>query len=410
MSGCRAVTLWSVQTANRGEGAPEWPRLTILHSFYRSGSPSGENATVIRQFEMLATAGVDVTLASVSSDELGKKLGYRLRSAVNVAFRRGASPEELLDELKPDVVHVHNLFPNIGTAWLGTCSSAVVASLHNYRPLCAAATLSRNGENCEACLTHSTWQAIRHRCYRNSAVATVPLAIRNARGPGVDPLLVRADALLSPSETVRSAYESAGVSGLQTLLQPTEGRKVTKVAGQRSVSVFLGRLTSEKGIMELLDSWPANHQLVVVGRGPLEADARQIAHRRGLDVQFCGYVDDETLGHLLNSAIALVFASSWREGAPAVYAESMAAGLPVISLKGNAVAEAVSADGTGVVVDALSEQLLAEAIETVAEEGETLRSRCSRVFEEQYTTNKWLEKIFQIYLEVKTKHHSLGTA
>lgn len=65
----------------------------------------------------------------------------------------------------------------------------VVMTLHNYRAVCAAGVPTRNGKVCTECFRRSAhsaqgkkgnlsvWPAIRHRCYRGSLFATLPLAL-----------------------------------------------------------------------------------------------------------------------------------------------------------------------------------------------------------------------------------------
>ena len=56
-------------------------RIAVVHSFYRSDSPSGENQVVAQQVELLREAGHDVLLVARSSDELGTGLVDRVRLA-----------------------------------------------------------------------------------------------------------------------------------------------------------------------------------------------------------------------------------------------------------------------------------------------------------------------------------------
>ena len=51
---------------------------------------------------------------------------YPVRSGPSVASGRGAEPGAGAAWVPPDVVHVHNLFPNWGTRWLGEWSGPVV--------------------------------------------------------------------------------------------------------------------------------------------------------------------------------------------------------------------------------------------------------------------------------------------
>src|SRR4051812_31099182 len=72
----------------------------------------------------------------------------KLGAAFAVASGYGASPLSALSRFKPDVVHVHNLFPNWAWRWLNEWDGPLVATLHNFRPLCAAGTLFRDDHNC----------------------------------------------------------------------------------------------------------------------------------------------------------------------------------------------------------------------------------------------------------------------
>src|SRR4051794_27235843 len=139
-------------------------------------APSGENVVVDLQVDALRTAGYDVRVFSQRQEEAESQSLYPLRAAARVATGRGLDPTSALRDFDPDVVHVHNLFPNFGRSWVRKFSDRLVATLHNYRPLCAAATLFRGGRHCTLCPDmQSGWPALRHACFKDSRLATLPM-------------------------------------------------------------------------------------------------------------------------------------------------------------------------------------------------------------------------------------------
>ena len=87
---------------------------------------------------------------------------------------------QLLRREKPDVVHVHNTFVMISPSIYSACCDEgvpVVQTLHNYRLLCPAATLFRQGKVCEECVGGSLWPSVKYGCYHDSKSATAVVAL-----------------------------------------------------------------------------------------------------------------------------------------------------------------------------------------------------------------------------------------
>lgn len=399
---------WNIRRANAGSRESGWPSVAIVHSFYRSALPSGENNTVLRQFEILAEAGVDVSLVSVSTDQLLRSPLYGVRTAWAVAQGSGLDPQPILDALAPDVVHIHNLFPNVATHWLTKYQGRVIATLHNYRPVCAAGTLSRDGEPCTLCTDGSTFHAIRHRCYRGSATASVPLAWRNRNGILADAVVRSSDALLVPSEWMAREYRSLGLNQVRVVHQPTTLTLTSpdddSIPAQFNGDwLFLGRISKEKGILKLVEAWPEEHGLSVLGDGPDMVRLRELAMREGLRVDVHGHVEQARMEEILKGSTGLLVPSTWREGAPGIYADALAMGVPVIGLKGNAVHDMVKQDGTGVTLETMSRDELVHALDAVSQNRDKFSQRCREVYAMRYSPEAWLAAIKPVYVDVAAK-------
>ncbi len=368
-------------------------RIALVHSYYRSAQPSGENTMVDQQVAALRKAGHEATVvAHRSDDERGGPVSA-VRAAWNVGTGAGSDPTAELAELDPDIVHVHNLFPNFSTRWLPRWTGPLVATLHNYRSVCANAMLLRDGRTCTDCPDGDRWAGVRHRCYRDSAAASLPLAFRNRRGLAADPLVARADSVIVLSDRARTLFTTYGAPADRLVLLPNgipePPAGTAPEAGDAWVAV--GRLTPEKGWDWLMRNWPPEHRLDVIGSGPLETAMRRSSPS---SVRFLGGMTNSEVRDLLPQYNGAVFAGVNVEGAyPLTAVEALAAGLPLIARTGGAAAEMVARwdcgrtfTGTNALREALADR-----------PADTLRRHCRAVFRQTFAEAGWVSGLLDVY-------------
>jgi glycosyltransferase involved in cell wall biosynthesis len=364
-------------------------RVAIVHSFYSSRNPSGENIAVQQQADALRRAGYTVEIFAQRTDERELRKVYPLQAAWHVSSGKGPKPN--MAKFAPDIIHVHNLFPNYGKEWIRDSRVPVVASLHNYRPLCSAGIFFRDGHTCTECLDRrSSLPAVLHGCYKGR-LQSVPVAIGQRFEK--DQLLAGADAIIGLSEQMRSFYERAGVPPekihvLPNFL-PSDLDVGLGVGGD--YWLYAGRLSQEKGILPLVSEWPEGHKLLVVGSGEQERDLLELNRK---NVTFVGPTSRARLLELMRGAIGLLFPSKCYEGFPMVYVEAMSAGTPVLTWEPSVVASLVREEGTGMTGN---DRDLETTLSMAATKFPSLRDHCRHVFDSTYTEGNWITRLGRIY-------------
>ncbi|HYH81048.1 MAG TPA: glycosyltransferase family 4 protein, partial [Longimicrobium sp.] len=115
---------------------------------------------------------------------------------------------------------------------------------------------------------------------------------------------------------------------------------------------FIGRFERRKGLIDLARAWPAvaeaapEAHLVLVGKGPAEAEARALLGSVPR-VHWLGYQTD--IPALLRSMHLLAVPSHW-EGFGLVAAEALAAGIPVVAARASSLPEIVEDGVHGLLV------------------------------------------------------------
>jgi glycosyltransferase involved in cell wall biosynthesis len=371
-------------------------RIALVHSFYVSSSPSGENEVVLAQAAALRAAGHEVAVIARTSDDLEPGFASTAGVAIRVATGHGASPVEELAAFRPDVVHVHNLFPNFGRAWVDGWDGPIVATLHNFRHSCASGTFYRDGAPCTSCLDHGSVASAVHRCYRGSLAATLPLTVATRGGARRNALLRRADAVIALSDRAADLHIASGVDAAKLRVLPNFVAAHGATAEDRSGWLYVGRLAPEKGVLELAAAWPNGTPLTLLGAGPLEPDLAALAHT---DVRLAGLVPSAEVQPAMARARGVVFPSRWAEGAvPVVYLQALAAGTPVIAWRGSSAADDVVEGGTGAVVDDWSE--LPAALSRIDAGWHGFSGAARSRFEARYTADRWVDGVERLYERV----------
>ena len=382
--------------------------MKVLHSFYRSAQPSGENEAVLQQVELLAQGDFNVELIYLSADDLEFRSRAKLLTAFGLVTGTPTASPPLEWMSDADLIHVHNTFPAMSHAWLGSLDIPKVITAHNYRAFCANGLFLRDGRRCMDCTTHGSTRAIVHGCYRHSRVQSIPIAIQQRTSRSLVQLMAKCHRVLLPGEPMQDTFRRLGVTNTQVLHHPVAGGLATPNSSTRNDAwLFVGRASPEKGLADLLRLWPSNEMLVVVGDGPERDEAQRIALDRHLPVEFLGSLDGHSVKDLMFESRGLVFPSKALEGAPLVYGEAMHAGLPVLAAKGSTLATQTVADETGATFSFADPDSLMAALAFIRNERAELSNRAHLTYQERYTPEAWLDQIVAIYEDAISSHRQM---
>jgi len=158
----------------------------------------------------------------------------------------------------------------------------------------------------------------------------------------------------------------------------------------------MGRLSEEKGFLELIDAWPANERLTIIGSGPLEEQLTTTAETKG--VAFQSALPISELREKLDMHEGLVFPSRWIEVAPQVVVEAMRVGLPVVAYAANGIAELVTNTRTGLAYK--DSQSLHSALEKIRSDLGGYSARALAYYRDHWSPDIWLESMARLYEEV----------
>lgn len=162
--------------------------------------------------------------------------------------------------------------------------------------------------------------------------------------------------------------------------------------------LFVGRLTDEKGIADLVQAWQDGPldgiELVIAGDGPLRSQVESAlpSGARLLGRRPTGEVRDLLLG-----ARALVFPSRWYEGLPMVLVEALSSGTPIVYPELGAIPEVVNGGGWRFM--ALDVDSLGEAMKASVDDVEVDRRGGvgRRQFEERFSPEMGLRALESVY-------------
>jgi glycosyltransferase involved in cell wall biosynthesis len=388
-------------------------RVAMLHNRYRTGQPSGENTVVAQTVDLLGNSGHEIDLYARNSDdiaEMGRKDRALLpfRSVWSFAAERDLT--QLLQANRPDLVHVHNTFPLFSASVLRAAHRLdlpVVATLHNFRLLCANAVLQRDGKPCDSCIGRLPLPAVRHSCYRDSRVQTLPLATSIGVHNSLHTWQRYVDTFVVPSAFVAEKYVAAGFDPKRFVVKP---HAVPQPAGVRSgpgeAAVFLGRLEPDKGFADLLEAWDSSlGKLVVVGDGSLREAAEERA-RNDPSVQVLGQLPwADGMAVLRSARVAVVPARSY-ETFGLVVVEAFAQGVPVVASRLGALAELVDDGETGVLTEPGDPEGLRKAIGVLADPQTSIAfgERAREIYLQRFTPERDVVATERIYGDAIARH------
>lgn len=245
-----------------------------------------------------------------------------------------------LDELKPDVVHLHNVYHHLTTSILKPIreSGAVcVQTLHDYKLACPNYKMYTENAVCERCKGGYYLEAVKHRCLYGGFAGNMLAAFEMGMTKATQAYEKTVRTFICPSRFMLDKMREWGEppGKLEYLPNPVDVPEATPAERCTGPLVYIGRLYPEKGI-DVLVRAVANTpgaRLDVVGDGVMRKSLEDLtSDLRATDrIRFLGFKTGQELTDIRNTARALCVPSVWYENAPLTVLEAMASGLPIIA-------------------------------------------------------------------------------
>ena len=273
----------------RDPAAPVPPRpscVLVVHNRYRIRG--GEDSVFEAECRLLEEAGIRVIRYERTNDDIPDgggpfaKLGLALRTLWNPRTYREV--REILRHERPDAMHCHNTFPQVSPSVYYAAAREgvpVVQTLHNYRLACLDGYLFRDGRVCERCLGRAPLPGVCRRCYRGSLSASATLAAMLLFHRLLGTWRRKVTRYIALTDFAREKFVQAGLPAGKISVKPnafvasdegvglraTVERSGASAPDRQQRVVYVGRLSSEKGVDVLLRAWALLLQLPPSERG-----------------------------------------------------------------------------------------------------------------------------------------------
>lgn len=381
-------------------------KILQIHNYYQQ--PGGEDQVFAAETSFLRQHDHEVVEYVEDNKRIDKM--SRLVAATNTIWSYSSRQKlhRVLCQSKPAVAHFHNTFMLISPSAYYACHEVgvpVVQTLHNYRLLCPTATFYRDGNICEDCLGKTPpWPGIIHTCYRKSRSQTTIVSTMLTIHRWLKTWQDQVDIYIALTDFARQKFIEGGLPREKIVIKPNF---INPDPGLRECDghyvLFVGRLSSEKGVQTLLKAWQCLRgiPLKIIGDGPLMEETQTFVEAKKLEcVELLGWCAREEVLELMKEARFLVLPSECYESFAMTIAETFACGVPVIASQLGSIAEIVEDKHTGIHFTPGDSEDLAVKVEWAwkhEKEMINMGKEARREYEQKYTAERNYEMLIEIY-------------
>ncbi|MBO5475023.1 MAG: glycosyltransferase family 4 protein [Bacilli bacterium] len=316
----------------------------LVHNFYKVSG--GEDTVFNSEKQMLIETGNNVYEYTKSNNEIDK-MNIICKMFVpfsNIfSFRTYNDVKKIIKTHNIDIVHIHNYNNLISPSILYVCKKfdiPVVQTIHNFRLLCPNGLFFRNNRICEDCPNKGLKFAVRYKCFHNSRIQTffVSLSLKIHRLTGILKYVnfifltdFNRNKFIEYNQKIKS-FDENKFFVKPNFVDESDLPDLSRIQ-KKNQFIYAGRLSDEKGILDLVNIWDKvnNEKLVICGSGPLENKLKEIIKVKNLNIQMIGYLNHRDLLTEIASSKALIFPSKVYETFGLSILESYFVNTPVIS-------------------------------------------------------------------------------
>lgn len=379
-------------------------RILVAHNRYLYRG--GEDTVVDAEVSLLRQYGHHVWLYTRDNTDIQHLSKIDAAKTTLWSAQTVREIQSIHQQFAPDLIHAHNTFPLISPSLYSVAQQLripVVQTLHNFRLVCPQAMLLRDGNHCESCVGKLPWRAVIHRCYRRSlpqsALTAGMLGWQYLRGVWHQKI----SRFIVLNQLCHDVFSRGGLPREKLCIKPNFVDSLEEPQWhQRKGGLFIGRLSTEKGIEVLISALAKLPTTVidVYGKGPLQARVEASGSFR-----YRGFQSAAVLRERMRGASYMVMPSTGMESFGLVAIEAFACGTPVIATRHGGLRELIVDGHTGLLVPPNDDRALASAIafaEAHPDAMQRMGMAARKNYLATYTPARNYERLIQIYDDAVT--------
>lgn len=382
-------------------------KILLVHNF--SQVFNGEDAYVMDQAKLLRRYGHNVILFTKNSKDIISGFITDLKISKGMFINETIAEElrELIIKTKPEIVHIHNIYPLITPIVYKVCkllNVPVIQHIHNYRFFCSKSILFRDGKICELCIGKMfKYPSILCGCYHSSRLGSFVFS-SSFFIHKLNKIFDSIDTYIFPSSFTKDYYlKNTDKIKDKAVIIPyfvDQDNKVNDLKISGDYFLFVGRLSEEKGIMQLLELFVLlpTIKLIVIGDGPLKDKVDAYSKFKNICIK--NFLPRREIFKYMKAALFTIIPSLWFEVLPMVMLESWTNGTPVIVPGFSSFIEAVEDRKTGLFYKQYDfEDLKRKIIYAYENKAEMIRMgiNARKVYEKKYTPEKHYQALMRVY-------------
>jgi glycosyltransferase involved in cell wall biosynthesis len=323
------------------------------------------------------------------------------------SFESRARLAKLLDRVRPDLCHGHNLYHHISPSILGLLRQRgipTVLTLHDLKLACPAYSMLAPDGVCERCRGGRLHNVVTHRCIKGSTMMSLVIYAEAVVHRALGTYRRYVDRFVVPSRFYIDKFVEWGMP--RELFQhvpnfvATDSLRPQFEPGQSFV--YVGRLSREKGLRTLVKAAALTGLAVrLIGTGPLREELERYAAQLGANVTLAGFLSGDALHQAVRSARAVVLPSEWYENAPLSVLEAYALGKPVIGARIGGIPELIRENDSGLIFESGNAESLADVMRDIARRRDTdvelLGRNARRWVEAEFSASEYRRRMLDLY-------------
>lgn len=254
----------------------------------------------------------------------------------------------LLNDFKPDIVHLHNIHHQISPSILDTFKKyniPTVMTLHDYKLVCPTYSMFAEGKPCQKCRNGKYFWCLLKKCTKDSYVKSLINVMEMYLHHKILHIYDKIDVFISPSVFLKEKIREMGFK--RKLIYLPNFIKIEDSGpcyDYKEISIiYFGRLSRGKGLATLIEAVKGmDIKLKIIGDGPLKGELESKVKEDKFDnVLFTGYKKGEGLKQEIKKSMFVVLPSELYENNSRTVIEAFALGKTVIGSRIGGIPELV---------------------------------------------------------------------